>query len=158
MLGSMHHANSHHHGHHPAHHPLSPLDHGVSQPPPTSGSAGSSHSPASTASTGSSSTQQNSSAAPPTSTTTPSTASPSSTPGGSSGVHKRCGRPGCSNPIQGWTSSEFCSNECVVGQCREVYSHWSSGANTAGQTNGQGQPQYPGPGAPTSNRTTTPVK
>nr|XP_040567766.1 TOX high mobility group box family member 2-like [Lepeophtheirus salmonis] len=40
-----------------------------------------------------------------------------------------CARPGCNNPIssnEAWSSnSEFCSNECVVGQCRDVYSSWS---------------------------------
>ena len=45
----------------------------------------------------------------------------------------RCRRPGCNNPIQrgvdGWNNSDFCSNECVVGQCREVYSSWSAGTN-----------------------------
>ena len=44
-------------------------------------------------------------------------------------VPKLCGRPGCQNQVQrapdGW-QSDFCSNECVVGQCREVYTTWSS--------------------------------
>ncbi len=56
-------------------------------------------------------------------------------------VPKICGRPGCNNPVQrspdGW-QSDFCSNECVVGQCREVYSSWSAAGS-------QQQHQPPGP-------------
>lgn len=64
---------------------------------------------------------------------------PSATPNQTSSNRTiiRCARPGCTNPIQqrsGWgDNSEFCSNECVVGQCREVYTSWSSNANNAGQ-------------------------
>lgn len=38
-----------------------------------------------------------------------------------------CGRPGCSNlvtPAEAVDGS-FCSSECVVGQCREVYTSWA---------------------------------
>jgi hypothetical protein len=165
MMGSgmqQHQANSHL-GHH---HPMLPMDHGVSQAQQQQPSGPSSHSPASTASTGSSNTATTSVPPPPTSSATPSTASPSSNSatGGGATNHKRCGRPGCSNPVQGWTNSEFCSNECVVGQCREVYTHWSSassGTNNpsmSGQSQQQ-QQQYTGSnGNSAANRTTTPVK
>jgi len=36
----------------------------------------------------------------------------------------KCGRPGCRNFTPGQT--EFCSSECVVGECKDVYSSWSS--------------------------------
>lgn len=156
MMGAagMHHAGSHlgHQGH-LAHHQM---EHGLAQPPQPSGGA-SSHSPASTASTGSSSQATPTSVPPPTSSASACTSSPSSTSAATSGGQKRCGRPGCSNPVQGWTNSEFCSNECVVGQCREVYTHWST--STSGSTNPhQTQQQYSAANGSASNRTTTPVK
>ena len=48
----------------------------------------------------------------------------------------KCGRVGCRNYIPG--HSEYCSSECVVGECKEVYDNWSScmvkpGPNTGGQ-------------------------
>ena len=155
MMGGMHHTSQH-----MGHHPMSPMDHGVNQIK-TPGTGASSHSPASTASSGSSSTTQNpaTSVPPPTSSSTPSTTSPSSTSGTSSG-QKRCGRPGCMNPVQGWANSEFCSNECVVGQCREVYTHWSSGTASGGnnQPLGASQQQYSASNGSGTGRTTTPVK
>ena len=45
-----------------------------------------------------------------------------------------CGRPGCGRPVNkaaDGTESTYCSSECVVGQCREVYSSWAGGANGA---------------------------
>lgn len=70
--------------------------------------------------------------------TTP-TSSSGHTPSGSKEAAKICARPGCTNPVQrtpeGWPS-DFCSNECVVGQCREVYTSWSS------STQQQHQPQH----------------
>ncbi len=66
---------------------------------------------------------------------------------------KQCGRPGCTNLVQrtpdGW-AEEFCSNECVVGQCKEVYTNWSSGSNTAGNNGNGGPPPnpYSSPAAP----------
>ena len=78
-------------------------------------------------------------------------------PGGVSGgpgnnsrdVPKICGRPGCNNPVQrnAEGQSDFCSSECVVGQCREVYSSWTSnsyqqmGGGQPGGGPGQGPPQ-----------------
>lgn len=152
--GQLHHGNSHL-GHQGLHHPL---DHGLPQPPQPSGGGASSHSPASTASTTSS--QATPTSVPPTtSSAPPCTSSPSSSASSASaGQHKRCGRPGCSNPVQGWANSEFCSNECVVGQCREVYTHWSSsGSGTTTQPQAQ-QQQYSATNGSATNRTTTPVK
>ena len=68
-------------------------------------------------------------------------------PNNSRDVPKICGRPGCNNPVQrspdGW-QSDFCSNECVVGQCKEVYTNWSSSSST-----GTGpHPGGPPPGGP----------
>ena len=89
----------------------------------------------------------------PTSSNTSQT--PQTTPTSSSStnreVPKLCNRPGCQNQVQrgpdGWTN-DFCSNECVVGQCREVYTSWSSGSQPPGAPSGppgtQGGPQ-PGP-------------
>ena len=152
MMGGMHQINQQ-----MGHHPISPMDHGLN-PNKIAATGTSSHSPASTASSGSSTTTPTS-VPPPTSSATPSTSSPSSTSGTSSG-HKRCGRPGCMNPVQGWANSEFCSNECVVGQCREVYTHWSSGTGSGGnnQPLGQSQQQYSASNGSGTNRTTTPVK
>ena len=69
---------------------------------------------------------------------------------------KQCGRPGCTNLVQrspdGWTE-EFCSNECVVGQCKEVYTSWSSGSNPVNNS-GTGGP----PPNPYSSPTAPPVK
>lgn len=63
--------------------------------------------------------------------TTPTSVSSAGGQQASRDVPKICGRPGCTNPVQrspdGW-QSDFCSNECVVGQCREVYTSWSSSA------------------------------
>ena len=64
-----------------------------------------------------------------------------------------CSRPGCGNPVnrsssghEGW-SSEYCSNECVVGQCKDVYSNWSSsgpgGANRPSPAHPNGSQQTP---------------
>jgi hypothetical protein len=36
----------------------------------------------------------------------------------------KCGRPGCPHFQPG--HAEFCSSECVVGECKEVFSSWSS--------------------------------
>ena len=60
-------------------------------------------------------------------------------------VPKICGRPGCNNPVQrnAEGQSDFCSSECVVGQCREVYTSWTS--NSYQQ---MGQPGGPGQGPP----------
>jgi len=47
-------------------------------------------------------------------------------------VPGQCGRPGCHNPVtkaSDGTESTYCSSECVVGQCREVYSSWSTHHN-----------------------------
>ena len=158
--GGMHHGNTHvgHQGH-LGHHQMEP---GLAQPPQASGGGASSHSPVSTASTGSSSQATPTSVPPPTSTAPKCTSSPSGTSVGSSG-HKRCGRPGCTNPVQGWTNSEFCSNECVVGQCREVYTHWSSASSGSTNTHpSQQQQQYASANGGSANgggnRTTTPVK
>ena len=93
----------------------------------------------------------------PTSSNTSQT--PQTTPTSSSGhtpnpapnrdVPKICGRPGCNNPVQrgpdGW-QNDFCSNECVVGQCRDVYSSWSS--TTQGPHPGPGGPVPPGQPTP----------
>ena len=76
--------------------------------------------------------------------TTP-TSSSGNNPNNSRDVPKICGRPGCNNPVprspDGW-QSEFCSNECVVGQCREVYTTWSSSSQP------QPHPGGPPPGGP----------
>jgi hypothetical protein len=52
---------------------------------------------------------------------------------------QRCGRPGCGNLVGWGSTSDFCSNECVVGQCREVYSSWSSSSSGAAAHNKGGQ-------------------
>lgn len=55
-------------------------------------------------------------------------------PGYSPRVPGQCGRPGCHNPVtkaSDGTESTYCSSECVVGQCREVYTSWSSHHNPA---------------------------
>ena len=69
---------------------------------------------------------------------------------------KQCGRPGCTNLVQrspeGWTE-EFCSNECVVGQCKEVYTSWSSGSAPLSNTGAGGPPPNP-----YSSPTAPPVK
>jgi hypothetical protein len=47
-------------------------------------------------------------------------------------VPGRCGRPGCPNPVNkaaDGTESTYCSSECVVGQCREVYTSWATGSS-----------------------------
>ena len=48
--------------------------------------------------------------------------------GGGGGVVNRssgkCGRPGCAQYSPG--HAEFCSSECVVGECKEVFNTWSS--------------------------------
>ena len=65
--------------------------------------------------------------------------SPGYSPGGR--VPGQCGRPGCHNPVTkatDGTESTYCSSECVVGQCREVYSSWSTHHN----------PTNPGPTQP----------
>lgn len=46
---------------------------------------------------------------------------PSSGPGQYS---NKCGRQGCRNYIPG--HSEYCSSDCVMGKCEEVYDSWSS--------------------------------
>ena len=87
----------------------------------------------------------------PTSSNTSQT--PQTTPTSSSStnrdVPKLCGRPGCQNQVhrsqEGW-QSDFCSNECVVGQCREVYTSWSSGSQPPGAPPGPPGSQ-PGPPA-----------
>ena len=93
----------------------------------------------------------------PTSSNTSQT--PQTTPTSSSGhtpnpapnrdVPKICGRPGCNNPVQrgpDGCQNDFCSNECVVGQCRDVYSSWTSTT----------QGPYPGPGGPPPGHPTPP--
>ena len=48
----------------------------------------------------------------------------------------QCGRPGCGRPVNkaaDGTSSTYCSSECVVGQCREVYSSWANQSPTCTQ-------------------------
>lgn len=53
-----------------------------------------------------------------------------------------CGRPGCGRPVNkaaDGTESTYCSSECVVGQCREVYSSWAG----AGAPPTQQQPPTP---------------
>ena len=57
-------------------------------------------------------------------------------PGGPGQYGNKCGRLGCRNYIPG--HSEYCSSECVVGECKEVYDNWSScmvkpGPNAGGQ-------------------------
>ena len=88
------------------------------------------------------------------STTTSSTHSPKTSSLGSSST-KLCGRPGCTNTVQrtpeGW-SSEFCSNECVVGQCKEVYTSWSSTGSSV-RPNGTGSAAN----GPASNPYTSPA-
>ena len=55
-----------------------------------------------------------------------------------------CRRPGCSNPVPrplpGGEPLEYCSNECVVGQCKEVYSSWSGNDNNMGPTTAKPSP------------------
>ncbi len=131
MVAHQHQQHQHHHGQPPPHPQPSPLD-----------SQGG-HSPASSSNT--SQTPQTT----PTSATSGGAASVggSANPGNPGGVprdagpQKVCGRPGCSNPVQrnadGWIG-EYCSNECVVGQCQEVYTSWSS---RSGQPYAPCQPQ-----------------
>ena len=84
----------------------------------------------------------------PTSSNTSQT--PQTTPTSSSSAQaqppKVCGRPGCQNQVQrapdAW-QSDFCSNECVVGQCREVYTTWSSSTPPSGPPVGPAQHQAP---------------
>ena len=76
--------------------------------------------------------------------TTPTSVSGSGqNPNNSRDVPKICGRPGCNNPVQrspdGW-QSDFCSNECVVGQCKEVYTNWSSSSSTGAGPHPGGPP------------------
>ncbi len=133
----------HHHGHHQhgmgGVHPPGGGQTAHPQPSPLDSQGG--HSPASSSNT--SQTPQTT----PTSGTNPTTTvhGPGSG-GGSRDTQKVCGRPGCNNPVQrnadGWIS-EFCSNECVVGQCQEVYTSWTSRSSTGQQPsgpNGQGPP------------------
>jgi len=50
-------------------------------------------------------------------------------PGFQPRVPGQCGRPGCQNQVTkaaDGTESTYCSSECVVGQCREVYQGWAS--------------------------------
>ena len=47
---------------------------------------------------------------------------------GVGGESRRCGRPSCGS-VTPSGRAEFCSSECVVGQCREVYTNWSGGSN-----------------------------
>ena len=50
-------------------------------------------------------------------------------------VPGRCGRPGCPNPVNkaaDGTESTYCSSECVVGQCREVYTSWATSGSALG--------------------------
>ena len=81
----------------------------------------------------------------PTSSNTSQT--PQTTPTSSSQAQppKTCGRPGCQNQVQrapdGW-QSDFCSNECVVGQCREVYTTWSSTSTPPSGPNPVGPAQH----------------
>lgn len=84
---------------------------------------------------------------------TPQTTPTSVSSGGNSrDVPKICGRPGCTNPVQrspdGW-QSDFCSNECVVGQCRDVYTTWSSSSTQQGPQNQPGNPYMSQPQAQT---------
>ena len=49
-------------------------------------------------------------------------------------VPGKCGRPGCPNPVNtaaDGTESTYCSSECVVGQCREVYTSWATTGGSA---------------------------
>lgn len=69
-------------------------------------------------------------------------------PGGAVGgrVPGQCGRPGCGRPVSkagDGTESTYCSSECVVGQCREVYSSWATGSGGVGPppTSSQQAPQ-----------------
>ena len=74
------------------------------------------------------------------------TTTTSSVNGGVGESSRRCGRPSCGsvNPTTG--GAEFCSSECVVGQCREVYTNWSGAAATNGQPQQhQAQPAPPPP-------------
>ena len=53
-----------------------------------------------------------------------------------------CGRPGCGRPVTkacDGTASTYCSSECVVGQCREVYSSWAGGPQQQQQQQQQQQ-------------------
>ena len=50
--------------------------------------------------------------------------------------NNKCANYKCRNYIPG--HSDYCTSECVVGECKEVYDNWSScmvkpGANTPGQ-------------------------
>ena len=81
--------------------------------------------------------------------TTPTSSGSGNNPNNSRDVPKICGRPGCNNPVQrspdGW-QSDFCSNECVVGQCKEVYTNWSSSSSQGGVApSHQGGPPQGGP-------------
>ena len=49
----------------------------------------------------------------------------------------KCGRAGCRNYIAG--HGDYCSSECVVGECKEVYDTWSSCLVKPGQ-GGQDRP------------------
>jgi hypothetical protein len=54
-------------------------------------------------------------------------------------VPGRCGRPGCPNPVNkaaDGTESTYCSSECVVGQCREVYTSWATGSGGSSAAGG----------------------
>ena len=73
------------------------------------------------------------------------TTTTSSVANGSCGESRRCGRPSCGS-VSPSGRAEFCSSECVVGQCREVYTNWSGGSNgQQQQQQQQQQPQQPPP-------------
>ena len=99
---------------------------------------------------GHSPTSSNTSQTPQTTPTSSSGHTPNPAPSNRE-VPKICGRPGCNNPVQrganGW-QNDFCSNECVVGQCKDVYSSWTSSTQTQPTNNpGQSGPN-PGQGGP----------
>jgi hypothetical protein len=60
-------------------------------------------------------------------------------------VPGKCGRPGCLNPVNkatDGTESTYCSSECVVGQCREVYTSWATTGSSSSPATGSGGGQH----------------
>ena len=40
-----------------------------------------------------------------------------------------CRRPNCTNNVPDMSMNGFCSNDCVLGQSRDVYNNWSGGSH-----------------------------
>lgn len=86
----------------------------------------------------------------------PSSSTGTGNSGSSSSGMTICGRPGCGRPVSksGGVDANggantgngpaFCSSECVVGQCREVYTSWAGANPGTGASAGAGA----GPGGP----------